>query len=71
MSLNNNQLDHITENIINLLYLNILDISNNNINDLPNCLGVMNSLNKLIISGNILRRLKPDIRISDTDKIKE
>ncbi|MFH1644569.1 MAG: hypothetical protein ABIA74_05340 [bacterium] len=52
LSLKNNDLTLIPENILNLQTLNVLDLRNNpKLEKLPDCLGKMESLEKILITG--------------------
>ena len=70
MILNDNKLKKLSPNIIKLKELKTLDISNNDLPNLPSELGFINSLVRLQIEGNPLTSIRQDVRMSGTNQLK-
>ncbi|XP_071800263.1 leucine-rich repeat-containing protein 40-like [Asterias amurensis] len=61
MSMRDNKLNEIPDEIINVRSLQRLDLTNNNISSLPNKLGTLTSLKSLVLEGNPMRGIRRDI----------
>ncbi|XP_038048350.1 leucine-rich repeat-containing protein 40-like [Patiria miniata] len=61
LSMRDNKLYQIPEEIVNLRSLHRLDLTNNNISSLPNKLGTLTSLKSLVLDGNPMRGIRRDI----------
>ena len=70
MILNDNKLKKLSPNIIKLKELKTLDISNNDLPNLPSELGFINSLVRLQIEGNPLTSIMQNVRMSGTNQLK-
>ena len=70
MILNDNKLKKLSPNIIKLKELKTLDISNNDLPNLPSELGFINSLVRLQIEGNPLTSIRQNVRMSGTNQLK-
>jgi len=71
IDLKNNALDGLSADVRFCQKLTTLDVSNNNIKDLPNYLGLMAKLVRLSLEGNQLTRIRSSIRFSGVDNIKK
>ena len=49
----------------------ILDVTNNDLNDIPSELGLVRTLNKLVITGNMLRRMKRSVAEDTVENMKK
>ncbi len=70
MILNDNKIKKISPNIIKLKELKTLDLSNNDLPDLPSEIGFINSLVRIQIEGNPLKAIRQNIRASGTNQLK-
>ncbi|KAG7207977.1 hypothetical protein KM043_009557 [Ampulex compressa] len=61
LTLGNNQIKTISEEIIQLLNLEILDLSHNDISVIPHCIGVMPNLKQFLVEGNNIKNVRADI----------
>jgi Leucine-rich repeat (LRR) protein len=68
--LNDNKIKRISPNIIKLKDLKTLDLSNNDLPDLPSEIGFINSLVRMQIEGNPLKAIRQNIRASGTNNLK-
>nr|XP_031826969.1 leucine-rich repeat-containing protein 40-like [Nomia melanderi]XP_031826970.1 leucine-rich repeat-containing protein 40-like [Nomia melanderi] len=69
LTLGNNKVDTIPEEIIKLINLEILDLSNNNITIVPSIIGVMPNLKQFVIDGNDVQNIRTDIIRCGTSRI--
>ena len=68
--MNDNKIKKISQNIIKLKELKTLDLSNNDLPDLPSEIGFINSLVRIQIEGNPLKAIRQNIRASGTNQLK-
>lgn len=68
--LNDNKIKKISQNIIKVRQLKTLDLSNNDLPDLPSEIGFISSLVRLQIEGNPLKAIRQNIRASGTNLLK-
>ncbi|XP_043249061.1 leucine-rich repeat-containing protein 40-like isoform X2 [Colletes gigas] len=61
LTLGNNKIDAIPEEIIKLVNLEILDLSYNNLTMIPSYVGIMPNLKQFIIEGNDVQNVRADI----------
>ncbi|XP_033226281.1 leucine-rich repeat-containing protein 40-like isoform X2 [Belonocnema kinseyi] len=69
LTLGSNKLETIPEEIIQLLNLEHLDLSHNNISSIPSCVGIMPNLHNFVIDGNKLDNVRRDIVQCGTPRI--
>ena len=65
------QISVLPESIISMSKLKRLDVSNNDLNNLPPQLALMEDLNSLAVEGNPLRAIRREIIAKGTVAIKE
>lgn len=68
--LNDNKIKKLSPNIINLKKLKTLDISNNDLPDLPSEIGFLSGLVRMQIEGNPLKAIRQNIRAAGTNQLK-
>lgn len=68
--LNDNKIKKISSNIVKLKQLKTLDLSNNDLPDLPSEIGFINSLVRMQIEGNPLKAIRQNIRAAGTNQLK-
>lgn len=68
--LNDNKIKRISPNIIKLKQLKTLDLSNNDLPDLPSEIGFINSLVRMQIEGNPLKAIRQNVRAAGTNQLK-
>ncbi|XP_022101656.1 leucine-rich repeat-containing protein 40-like isoform X2 [Acanthaster planci] len=61
LSMRDNKLTHIPEEMVNLRSLQRLDLTNNDLSTLPYKLGTLTSLKSLVLDGNPMRGIRRDI----------
>lgn len=71
LTLNDNKIKKISGDIIKLTKLKTLDISNNDLPDLPSELGFIDSLVRLQLEGNPLKAIRQNIRAGGVNQIKK
>lgn len=69
LTLGNNQIESIPEEIIKLVYLEIFDLSYNKITLIPEHIGLMPNIKQLIIDGNDIKNIRTDIIRCGTSRI--
>jgi Leucine-rich repeat (LRR) protein len=69
--LNDNKLKLLSPDIVALQQLKTLDLSNNDLPDLPSELGFIDSLVRIQIEGNPLRAIRQNLRTAGTNAIKK
>ncbi|OXU30630.1 hypothetical protein TSAR_003644 [Trichomalopsis sarcophagae] len=69
LNLSNNEIEVVPEEIIMLINVEQLDLSYNNISDIPGCVGVMPNLQNFAIDGNKVRNIRRDIVSCGTPRI--
>ena len=70
MILNDNKIKKLSSNIIKLKTLKTLDLSNNDLPDLPSEVCFINTLVRMQIEGNPLKAIRQNIRASGTNNLK-
>ena len=68
--LNDNKIKKISSNVVKLKNLKTLDLSNNDLPDLPSELGFLNGLVRMQIEGNPLKAIRQNVRVSGTNNLK-
>ena len=71
MILNDNKIKKISGDIVKLRNLKTLDISNNDLPDLPSEIGFIEGLLRLQIEGNPLKAIRQNIRVGGVNQIKK
>ena len=71
MVLNNNKIKSLDNSIISLNNLKTLDISNNDLSDLPSEIGLLPKLVRITLDGNPLKCIRPNIRTGGSEVIKK
>lgn len=71
MDIKNNALDDINPEVRLCQKLSTFDLSNNNVRDLPNYIGLMAKLVRLSLEGNLLTKIRSGIRFSGAENIKK
>ncbi|KZC08775.1 PREDICTED: leucine-rich repeat-containing protein 40-like [Dufourea novaeangliae] len=69
LTLGNNRIDTIPEEIIKLVNLEILDLSHNSITIVSNYIGIMPNLKQFVIDGNNVQNIRTDIIRCGTSRI--
>ncbi|XP_043786589.1 leucine-rich repeat-containing protein 40-like [Apis laboriosa] len=69
LTLGNNQIESIPEEIIKLVYLEIFDLSHNKITLIPEYIGLMPNIKQLMIDGNDVKNIRTDIIRCGTSRI--
>lgn len=69
--LNDNKIKKIFPGIIKLQRLKTLDLSNNDLPDLPSEVGFIDSLVRMQIEGNALKAIRQNIRAAGTNQLKK
>ncbi|KAJ8674117.1 hypothetical protein QAD02_005379 [Eretmocerus hayati] len=69
LSLNNNEIECIPEEIILLINVEQLDLSYNNISTVPSCIGTMPNLQNFNIDGNKVKNIRRDIVQCGTPRV--
>lgn len=65
-----NKLEKLSGDIVSLKKLKTLDISNNDLSDLPSELGLLPQLVRIQLDGNPLKCIRPNIRSSGVEQLK-
>jgi Leucine-rich repeat (LRR) protein len=69
--LNDNKIKKIFPGIVKLQRLKTLDLSNNDLPDLPSEVGFIDSLVRMQIEGNALKAIRQNIRAAGTNQLKK
>ncbi|CAL7952316.1 unnamed protein product [Xylocopa violacea] len=69
LTLGNNQIESIPEEIIKLVYLEIFDLSHNKITLIPSYIGILPNLKQFVIDGNDVQNVRADIIRCGTPRI--
>ncbi|XP_029177180.1 leucine-rich repeat-containing protein 40-like [Nylanderia fulva] len=69
LTLQNNKIEVIPEEIIKLINLEVFDLSHNNISFIPFCIGILPNLKQFIIKGNNIKNVRADIIRCGTPRI--
>ncbi|KAL6444717.1 hypothetical protein ACFW04_002054 [Cataglyphis niger] len=69
LTLQNNKIEVIPEEIIKLINLEVLDLSHNNISLVPFCIGILPNLKQFAIKGNNIKNIRADIIQCGTPRI--
>ncbi|KOX78634.1 Leucine-rich repeat-containing protein 40 [Melipona quadrifasciata] len=69
LTLGNNQIEIIPEEIIKLVYLEIFDLSHNKLTLIPKYIGLMPNLKQFVIDGNDIKNVRTDIIRCGTARI--
>ncbi|EFN72743.1 Leucine-rich repeat-containing protein 40 [Camponotus floridanus] len=69
LTLQNNKIEVIPEEIIKLINLEVFDLSHNNISLIPFCIGILPNLKQFVIKGNNIKNIRADIIRCGTPRI--
>jgi len=69
--ISDNKIKTLSKDIFKLSNLKTLDISNNDMSDLPCEIGFINSLVRIQIEGNPLKAIRQNIRVGGTNIVKK
>ena len=69
--MSDNKIKSLSRDIIKLKKLKTLDISNNDLPDLPGEIGFINSLVRIQLEGNPLKTMRQNIRTGGTNVVKK
>ncbi|CAK9797133.1 Leucine-rich repeat-containing protein 40 [Anthophora plagiata] len=69
LTLGNNRIETVPEEVIKLVCLEIFDLSHNKITVIPSCIGVMPNLKQFLIDGNNVQNVRADIIRCGTSRI--
>ncbi|RLN47620.1 hypothetical protein BBJ29_005626, partial [Phytophthora kernoviae] len=71
LDIRDNKLQHLSDRLPQLYRLKTLDLTNNDLHDLPAGLGYLKYLNHLLVEGNPLRSIRSSIISSGTEPLKK
>ncbi|XP_014470905.1 PREDICTED: leucine-rich repeat-containing protein 40-like [Dinoponera quadriceps] len=69
LTLQNNQIEVIPEEIIKLIHLEVFDLSHNNLSLIPSCIGILPNLKQFVIKDNDIKNIRGDIIRCGTPRI--
>ncbi|XP_003700527.2 leucine-rich repeat-containing protein 40 isoform X1 [Megachile rotundata] len=69
LTLGNNKIETIPEDIIKMVYLEIFDLSHNKLTMIPSYVGIMPNLKQFVINGNDVQNIRADIIRCGTPRI--
>lgn len=71
LSVRDNHLQILSDTILSFSQLTQLDVSNNDLHDLPNVLGLMPSLNKIEVEGNPIKKIRQNLLLGSVENLKK